>query len=100
MFPTRFPLALLALLGALAVRLAPAAEEEKTSSQAATAALSAGHLEQFHKLLLPPEGELRWMEVPWRTSIALARREAAVEDKPLLVFADTGAGFADALGLC
>jgi hypothetical protein len=51
-------------------------------------------------MVLPHDGELNWAAVPWRTSITLARHQAAVEDKPLCIFADTGAGFADALGLC
>jgi hypothetical protein len=51
-------------------------------------------------MVLPHEAELNWAGVPWLTSITLARHQAAKENKPLCVFADTGAGFADALGLC
>ena len=56
--------------------------------------------EELHRMVLPREGDLKWMSVPWLTSITLARHQAAAEGKPLFVFADTGAGFADALGLC
>ncbi len=84
-------LALLALAGPLV-----AAEETK----APPAVLAADRFDQFHKALLPGGGELQWALVPWRTSITLARHQAAVADKPLLIFVDTGAGFADALGLC
>jgi len=56
--------------------------------------------EALHKMVLPHDGELNWAAVPWRTSITLARHQAAAADKPLCIYADTGAGFADALGLC
>jgi hypothetical protein len=56
--------------------------------------------ETLHKMVLPHDGELNWAAVPWQTSITLARHQAAAENKPLCIFADTGAGFADALGLC
>jgi hypothetical protein len=62
--------------------------------------LSPEQWESIHKMVLPHDGELNWAAVPWQTSITLARHQAAVNDKPLCVFADTGAGFADALGLC
>ena len=51
-------------------------------------------------MILPQEGELKWMTFPWLTSITLARHQAAVQNKPLFIFVDTGAGFADALGIC
>jgi len=41
-----------------------------------------------------------WMKVPWVTSITLARHQAAVENKPILIFAVAGAGFSDPLGIC
>jgi hypothetical protein len=56
--------------------------------------------DELHRMVLPRDGDLKWMSVPWLTSITLARHQAATEGKPLFVFADTGAGFADALGLC
>jgi hypothetical protein len=54
----------------------------------------------LHRMILPQPGELKWAEFPWLTSITLARHRAAVENKPLLIFVDTGAGLADALGMC
>jgi hypothetical protein len=104
MFAPRFQAAFLALLGGAVLAgpawLAASAAEGKSSDQAAARALSARGFAPFHRMLLPQDGELQWMAVPWRTSIALARHQAAAQDKPLLIFADTGAGFADALGLC
>lgn len=57
-------------------------------------------LDKLHRIVLPQDNELKWLSIPWLTSITQARHRAAVEGKPLFVFADTGAGFADALGLC
>jgi hypothetical protein len=56
--------------------------------------------DKLHSMVLPQDNELKWVSLPWLTSITQARHRAAVEGKPLFVFADTGAGFADALGLC
>jgi RNA polymerase sigma factor (sigma-70 family) len=64
------------------------------------AARKGDDFERLHRMILPQPGELQWMAVPWQTSITVARHEAAVRNKPLVIFADTGAGFADALGLC
>jgi hypothetical protein len=104
MFSLKLKAAALALLGgavlAASARLPASAEETKSSDQTAIRALSADGFARFHRMLLPQDGELQWMAVPWRTSITLARHQSAVENKPLLIFADTGAGFADALGLC
>ena len=54
----------------------------------------------LHAMLRPQSGELLWMKVPWVTSITLARHQAAVENKPILIFAVAGAGFSDPLGIC
>ena len=56
--------------------------------------------DKLHRTILPQQGELNWLSVPWLTSITLGQHQAAVQNKPLFIFADTGAGFADALGLC
>lgn len=69
-------------------------------TQAADVPLSQERFAKVHRIVLPQDGELKWLSVPWLTSITLARHHSAVENKPLFVFADTGAGFADALGLC
>ena len=56
--------------------------------------------DRLHRMVLPQDNELKWVSIPWLTSITHACHRAAVQGKPLFVFADTGAGFADALGLC
>ncbi len=75
-------------------------DNEKASAQAADGPISLERFEKLHRIILPQDGELKWLSVPWLTSITLAQHQAAVENKPLFVIADTGAGFADALGLC
>jgi hypothetical protein len=54
----------------------------------------------LHRVIRPRPAEHQWAEFPWLTSITQARHQAAVADKPLLIFVDTGAGFADAMGMC
>jgi hypothetical protein len=34
----------------------------------------------------PQKGESPWREIPWLTSVTEARRKAAAEDKPLVIF--------------
>jgi hypothetical protein len=56
--------------------------------------------ESLHKLLLPGKGDYRWEEVPWFASLWHARKKAAAENKPILLFGTGGAGFNDPLGNC
>ncbi len=56
--------------------------------------------EQFtalHKLIKPQPGELRFQEVPWLLNVWDARKKAAEEGKPILVW--SGAGGAP-IGVC
>jgi hypothetical protein len=56
--------------------------------------------EQFaalHKLIRPQPGELRFHEIPWLLDVWEARRKAAAEGKPILVW--SGAGGAP-IGVC
>jgi hypothetical protein len=56
--------------------------------------------EQFAKLLeliKPGPGELRFREIPWLLNVTEARKKAAAEGKPILVW--SGAGGAP-LGVC
>jgi hypothetical protein len=56
--------------------------------------------EQFEKvlkLIKPQPGELRFHEIPWLIDVWEARREAAKEGKPILVW--SGAGGAP-IGVC
>jgi hypothetical protein len=62
--------------------------------------LTAKSFDALHKLVVAQPDEYRWDEIPWFTSIWHARKKAAAEDKPLLVFRTHGAGFNDPLGNC
>jgi hypothetical protein len=48
-------------------------------------------------LIKPAEGESRWRQVPWLTSVWEARQKAAAEGKPIFVWAGSGGGPA---GVC
>jgi hypothetical protein len=46
-------------------------------------------VEQFtklHALIKPAPGEDRWAEIPWQTDLWEARRQAAAEGKPILLW--------------
>jgi hypothetical protein len=56
--------------------------------------------EQFttlHKLIKPQPGELRFHEIPWLLSVWDARKKAAAEGKPILVWSGAGGS---PLGVC
>jgi hypothetical protein len=63
-------------------------------------ALTAKTWPELHKLLLPQKGEYPWEQVTWYASLWHARKKAAAEDKPILVWVTGGAGFNDPLGNC
>jgi len=49
--------------------------------------------EQFvkvHKLIKPHPGESRWREISWLTSLWEARKKAAAEGKPIVVWSGSG----------
>ena len=68
------------------------AAQEKTATPPAPITLQ--QFEQVHKLIKPHPGESRWREIPWLTSLWEARRQAAAEGKPIVVW--TGSGGAPA----
>jgi hypothetical protein len=88
--------ATLAWACALAAGLAQAQTKDVPSKQALTPA----SMEGLHRLIRLQPGEYRWDEIPWYASIWHARKAAAAEDKPILVFGTGGAGFNDPLGNC
>jgi hypothetical protein len=51
----------------------------------------------LYKLIKPQPGELRFHEIPWLLSVWEARKKAAAEGKPILVW--SGAGGAP-IGVC
>jgi len=52
--------------------------------------LSLAAVEKLHGFLKPQPGESRWMEIDWHPSVWEARRKAAAEGKPLLIWAGSG----------
>lgn len=53
--------------------------------------------EKLHKLIRPQPGELRFQEVPWLLSVHEARKKAAADGKPILVWSGSGGA---PLGVC
>lgn len=41
---------------------------------------------RLHALAKPTEAESRWLEIPWSTDLWEARRQAAAEGKPILLW--------------
>lgn len=56
-----------------------------------------GDFDALHKMFKPRPGENRFREIPWLLDVWEARRRAAAEGKPLLVW--SGAGGAP-IGVC
>jgi hypothetical protein len=44
----------------------------------------------IHQMIKPQPGELRFHEIPWLLSVWEARKKAAEEGKPILVWAGSG----------
>ena len=61
------------------------------------AAIPADQLRKLHSLIKPGPGELRFHQIPWLLDVWEARKKAAAEGKPILVW--SGAGGAP-LGVC
>ena len=53
--------------------------------------LTADSFAGIHKLIKPQAGESRWLEIPWLTDVWEARRKAAAEGKPILIWSGGGA---------
>jgi hypothetical protein len=45
---------------------------------------------KLHGLIKPQPGELRFHEIPWLLDVWTARKKAAAEGKPILVWAGSG----------
>jgi hypothetical protein len=48
--------------------------------------ISPDDLERLLVAIKPQAGESPWREIPWLTNVTEARRKAASEDKPLVIF--------------
>ena len=53
-------------------------------------ALSEQNFAQVQQLIAPHEGEGLWRHIPWETDLTAARRKAAEQGKPLLIWAGGG----------
>ena len=53
--------------------------------------------DKLHQLIKPQAGELRFQEIPWLLSVWDARKQAAAEGKPILVWSGSGGA---PLGVC
>lgn len=51
-------------------------------------------------LVRPQPTEWRHLQVQWITDVTAARRQAAKEDKPMVVLYTGGAGYNEPLGVC
>ena len=55
-----------------------------------TPALDEQTFDELRDFIRPAPGEVRWQEVPWRTTFWEAVREAHAADKPVLLWAMNG----------
>ena len=56
-----------------------------TSAHAAEP-IKAEQLDKLHALIKPQADEDKWMQIPWQTSLWEARKKAAAEGKPILLW--------------
>ena len=94
----RWP-ALAVALGSVAFLLpAPTGAAEKTAPSKFD--LSPESMPGLFALIRPQETEWRHLQVQWMTDVVAARRQAAKEDRPLVVLYTGGAGYNEPLGIC
>src|SRR5262245_59616750 len=55
---------------------------------------------KFQARIRPNDNEWRHLKVQWLTDPVAARKKAAAEDKPIIVYSTGGAGYNDPLGTC
>jgi hypothetical protein len=79
-----------------AVAVAPAGKADRASKLDLTPETFAA----FRDLIRPADNEWRHLKVKWLTDIVAARKKAAQEDKPILIFRTGGAGYNDPMGVC
>ncbi len=48
--------------------------------------LSKAEIDRLHLVIKPQVGESPWRDINWLTNVTEARRQAIVEDKPLVIF--------------
>ena len=87
----------IALASAVAVPMAAAGDKEKHGSKND---LTPDSAPQLLALIRPQDSEWRHLKVSWITDVIAARRQAAKEDKPIVVLYTGGAGYNEPLGVC
>ena len=55
---------------------------------------------QLHTLIRPHAHEWRHLQVQWLTDVVAARKQAAAQDKPIVICYTGGAGYNEPLGVC
>jgi hypothetical protein len=80
--------------------LAGAGEPAQKTERSSKLDLTPETFAKFRDLVRPAANEWRHLKVKWFTDIVVARKKAAQEDKPILVFRTGGAGYNDPLGVC
>jgi hypothetical protein len=94
-------LALVAGVAALlAFQDAGAADKDPAKPAASKLDLTPESMPKLFALIRPQETEWRHLKVQWITDVIAARRQAAKEDKPLVVLYTGGAGYNEPLGIC
>ena len=90
-----------AVTGAVALALTGAADKEPAKKVAASKLdLTPESFPKLFALVRPQPTEWRHLQVQWITDVVAARRQAAKEDKPLVVLYTGGAGYNEPLGVC
>jgi hypothetical protein len=106
--PLVLGVALAAGAGSLPYQVQAAGEEKPTVAAAPAAKgpraskldLTPQTFATFRDLVRPADNEWRHLKVKWLTDIVAARKKAAREDRPILIFRTGGAGYNDPMGVC
>ena len=87
-------------LAALLALPAAGADKEPAKKAASKLDLTPESAPKLHALVRPQPTEWRHLQVQWITDVTAARKQAAKEDKPLVVLYTGGAGYNEPLGIC
>ena len=96
-YPTRCKM--LAVAATVSLFLATSFTSAKAPSPAKSD-LTPDSFPKLHALVRPHDNEWRHLKVQWITDVIAARRQAAKEDKPMVVLYTGGAGYNEPLGVC
>jgi hypothetical protein len=90
LLPTKFRKSILLLAGVITMGLFPCPPRQAPAQEKVPRRLSAVAFDKLHQMIKPQAGEARWMEIAWYPTIWEARQKAAVEGKPLFLWAGSG----------